>query len=439
MKAMGPRQAAALVQARLGRAPQDALEATVVLEAWCGVRSPTALSLGEQLVGVAEGGESRSIHGKPDTTERWRLSEQLALVVALVALLAWSAPLISAVGSDAFETTWKLAVPLTLAAQWGLRRRYLVGAEGLGRLRGGAAPLFVAAVALPVVLALLFGVGGALGGLLVVIWVTAMIAGRRGWGLWYAALLVGTAVALWEGMPALPMMIGAAAGGAALVALALVRTPIAGARPAVWPRVLVAATLGGALGLMLVVDGSVQWGTDGPLPALILLPSVLGGLWGSAHLGRLWTALPKALRTASVDLDVVSDERASRHAASVIGGAVARQVTVTVVLSLVVLTGPWAAGVSPRLLVWLLAGFGVVALGTLVVTLNDAFARPGWALAAVLTGLAAEVALRLGIPDAQVGVGLLIGGFVALTVLVPPTLALIREPARTLATIVNVR
>lgn len=437
MRRMHPRQAAALVAARLGRAPQDAVEATVVLEAWCGVPTPEAIALGEQLVGEVESSERVRPPREEAVAERWRLSEQIALLVALVALMAWSAPLITAVGGDVFELTWKLAVPLTLLMQWGLRRRYLAGRDGLGRLRRGVPLLLTGAVALPLLLAAVAGTAGVLGGLLVVIWVAAMVVGRRGWGFWYAAWLVAVAFALWEGLPAMPTMVAAACGGVALAAGSLLGTELTSARPARWRRVFVAGCLGGALGLMLILDGSVQWTTSGALPALVLLPSVLGGLWGSAYLGNLWTALPMALRVVS--LRDGREVNASGRAAAIVGGAALRLVATTLVLSLAVALGPWARGVSQALIVSLLAGFAVVALATLAVILHDAFGRPGWALAAVLCGVAGEFLLRLGASHLQAGAGLMLGGGIVLLVLLPPTVALIRQPARTIATVVNVR
>jgi hypothetical protein len=52
---LDPRRDALLVEARLGRAPQDMLEAAVVLEAWAGVPAQAALTAARAMMRVAPG------------------------------------------------------------------------------------------------------------------------------------------------------------------------------------------------------------------------------------------------------------------------------------------------------------------------------------------------------------------------------------------------
>jgi hypothetical protein len=436
VRAIAPRQAASLVEARLDRPAQDALEAAVVLEAWGGVRPSTALPLGDHVVREPSQARQRHGSGHDEPPEPWRLSEHVATLVALVALIAWSRPLIAAVGHDVFEQTWRLAIPLTLAIQWALRRRYLAGPEGLGRLRCAAPWLVVVAAVVPGVMAAVAGLAGGLAGLLVVVWLVAAIAGRRGWWLVYGALLAGTAGGFWAGWPVLPTMIGTALGSVGVAAAALWRVAPSNARPGPWSQVLLACALGGTLGTILVVDGSVRWGADGLFPALALLPSIAGGLHGSAHLNGLWVELPASLRVTPAQS--APSGLSSRRAASVISGAVIRLALTTVVLSVLISAGPWSDRLPRLLLVWILVGFGVVTLAALAITLHDAFGRSSWALGAAVTGLAGELSLRTQGPTAA-GSGLLLAGVIAVAILLPPTVALVRDPARTLATFVNVR
>ena len=81
----------------------------------------------------------------------------------------------------------------------------------------------------------------------------------------------------------------------------------------------------------------------------------------------------------------------------------------------------------------MLAGFGVVALATLLVGLLESLGRPSLATFGVAAGLAGELLVRRsGAPFG--GAALLAGGVLALLVLVPGVLMLLARPARTLAT-----
>lgn len=80
-----------------------------------------------------------------------------------------------------------------------------------------------------------------------------------------------------------------------------------------------------------------------------------------------------------------------------------------------------------------LAGFGFVALATLLVGLLESLGRPSFAAAGIAAGVAAELLVRLAeAPFA--GAALLAGGTLAVLVQLPAALALLARPARTLAT-----
>ena len=135
-----------------------------------------------------------------------------------------------------------------------------------------------------------------------------------------------------------------------------------------------------ASALLLVSDPSVTW-TAGTVPALALLPSTIAGLWAGHRLWRLEHLIPRAVtgvavggagparagtaplaRPARLDrAPRVAHRRAVRRAAA---------------------AHPLAAlGAEP---VGLLAGFGLLALATLLASLLEALGRAHWAVAGVL-------------------------------------------------------
>ena len=167
-------EAADIVRARLGRPAQDVLEAAVVLEAWGGVPTATALGLGP---GILQG------HPQPHAPGRRRrpgeadqresvLAEGGALLMAILAIAAWAGPLGRQLGSAVFERALLVALPTTLALQWVLRSRYLSRRAGLRWLADDAAALCLGAIVVEVAL-LLLPHAGAIAALLVAIWVEA--------------------------------------------------------------------------------------------------------------------------------------------------------------------------------------------------------------------------------------------------------------------------
>ena len=78
-------EARALIEARLGRAPQDVLEAAVVLEAWGGLRAQAALALAAEVVGD-HGPGARVRADEPDAPENERPWQDALVVLAAVAI-----------------------------------------------------------------------------------------------------------------------------------------------------------------------------------------------------------------------------------------------------------------------------------------------------------------------------------------------------------------
>ena len=425
-----------LVQARLGRPPQDALEAAVVLEAWGGVRPPHALGLAAGAVDRAHGRPVHSVAQPPESRPREGavVAEGLALLAAVVAVALWTLPFGRALGTEVWDGAVRIALPITLGAQWMLRSRYLGRPEGLEVLRRdrlGLALLLAAGVALAVThsqrefVALL----------LVLIWLGGTVLIRRGWGLLYVVLLVIVAVEVNVGAD--PLLALAAAAAATLLLTTFVvgisgSTTATAGRP---QRCVASGLMGAAIGGLLVLDTSIGWGTAGVLPALALIPSTVGAFWGGYHLWRFYDVVPRALAGVPV---AEADQIALRGPAmGVLAGAFGRLAGSTIVLSALVLlvaasttVGEDAAGRAA-----LLVGFGLVALATLLISLLQTLGFLSWALLALACALVAELALTGWDAAPFNGAALVTGATVAVLLALPPIIGLFLRPGRVLATI----
>ena len=261
--------------------------------------------------------------------------------------------------------------------------------------------------------AVLLGVGGALAGLLTLTWTGGSILIRRGWAAGYATCRGGDA-----GDAAAGAGPGAGRGrrahGCSRSAFALrPGAPGDPATPGRWTRAGGGALIGAAIGLLLVSDPSVTW-TEGTIPALALLPSTIASLW-AGH--RLWT-LEQLIPRAVTGVAVGSPGASRAPLAALLGSARAARAAHRAALG-----GAAGDGLRPRR-AGLLAGFGLLALATLLASLLESLGRAQWAVAGVLTGLAVVWS----------GAPLAAGAAVAVLVLLPPVLALLARPARTLAT-----
>jgi hypothetical protein len=417
---------AALVQARLGRPPQDMLEAAVVLEAWAGVPAQRALEAGGALMPAAGTTPLASAAVLAPAERRPELVvEGFAFVASVVAIAFWAGPLAAALGPAAVTRALTLALPLTLALQWALRSRYLSRPHGLAELAGVRVRLACGAVAVVACTWLALGRAGAVAGLLTVMWTGGGIVMRRGWAALYAAIVLGATAPMTLGVAPLPVLAGTALLVAAAVAAA-VRGEARRTRPGRRGRAATCALLGFGLGVMLVADPGVGWG-DGAAPALALLPSAIAGVWAGLHLGRLGHAIPRALAgipaaasarpPAASSRLVPASEAAPLGPLGVLLGAIVR------------LLGGAAAGSFGLALVVpvgasVLVAFALLALATLVVSLLETIGRIGWAALGVACAVAAELA----------GGGLAGGAAVGAVVLLPAAVAPLLHPARTLAT-----
>ena len=293
-----------------------------------------------------------------------------------------------------------LALPLTLALQWGLQSRYLNHPQGVAQLAGRRRGLLVGAAALAAVPAAVLGVAGVLAGLLAVTLDGRHAARRLPASLTYAVIVLAATPAMIAGVEVMAVLAAVAVATTVAVALALrARAVPARPTPGRWPRAVAAGAIGAGLGLMLVLDRTVAF-TEGAVPALALLPSTVASAWAGHHLRHLEQAIPRSVsgiagerpvRTGSGVAAVRRPARRARPAAAARHGAVARPARAHAV------AGAGARGAG------LLLGFGLVALATLLVSLLEGMGRGRWALAAVACAAAAEAAVRLAGSDPFAG------------------------------------
>ena len=419
-----------LVEARLGREPQDMLEAAVVLEAWAGVPAQTALETARVLMPVVPAEARTSVSKRqPARPRSGVVVEGAAFVVTVLAIALWAAPLATALGADVVERALKLALPLTLALQWGLRSRYLGRPKGLLEFARHPGVIVLGAGAIFVVPTLALGASGALAGLVTLTWTGGTVLIRRGWYGAYGAIVAGATPAMLL-LPAVDVLAATAALTAAAVAIAL-RPGAEGdpASPGRLTRAAAGALIGGGLGILLVADTSVTW-TAGTVPALALLPSTIASLWAGHRLWTLELLIPRAV--TGVAVGAPASRRLARAPVACLLGSISRLVWLTAALSAALLLTPWLHSSPSR--VGLLVGFGLLALATLLASLLESLGRSHWAIAGVFAGVATELLVRLDGPPPFAGAPLVAGAAMAVAVLLPLSFALLARPARTLAT-----
>ncbi|WCB95090.1 hypothetical protein DSM104299_03832 [Baekduia alba] len=421
-----------LVEARLGREPQDLLEAAVVLEAWAGMPAQAALAAASATMPAALAAAQPSVGRLPRGGERdGVLADGAAFLLTVVAIACWAAPLTTSVGLQAVERALVLALPLTLALQRALGSRFLDRPQGIAQLARHRLLLLAGAVAVVALPALALGTGGLLAGLLTVTWTGGTVLIRRRWPAVYVLIILLATAAMLSGAPALEVVAAAAAATLLAAAVALRPSPAVARRSlGAGEPVAVAGAIGVGLGVMLVLDRTVSW-TDGAVPALALIPSTLAALLAGHHLRHLELAIPKAL--SGVAVDGTGTRRLGRCPTRVLLGALGRLLALSAALSAPLLwLSPWLGGSARG--AGVLTGFALVALASMLVGLLESLGRGRWALVAVVCGAAAEAAVWLGDVDPFPGAGLVVGGLVVALLVLPVVVARLRRPATTLAT-----
>ena len=189
--------AEAVLEARLGRPARDMLEATVVLEAWTGRPARRAMATARSLVRI-DAPPVRSLSSVDpfgDGDQSSVVAEGVTLVLLIVSIAAWATPITKHLGPSVLSHAIRVALPIAVALQWGLRSRYLGRPHGIALLaRDGLAFWAVLLALIDVPLVLQPG-WGPVAAMLVPIWVGGAILIRRGWGMIYAAVLVAATIA----------------------------------------------------------------------------------------------------------------------------------------------------------------------------------------------------------------------------------------------------
>ena len=269
-----------------------------------------------------------------------------------------------------------------------LRSRYLSRRHGLSSLaRDGWACCGLLLVLVELPLALIPS-WGPMAAILVPVWVGGTVLTRRGWGLIYAAVLVAATIALDNGLPAY-IVLGALTAVTVVLCLAAVATRrrATDERPGTVRRALSAALLGAGIGILLVADPSLGWGVHGIHPAIALLPSVVGSVWGGYYMWNSYDEIPRGLR--GVPLDSASRAALGNCPRDVIG-AIARLVGATVVLSAVVIALDGVTHGTDALS--LFVAFGFVGLVSLLIGMLESFSLQRAGFIAAAAAVAAELA-----------------------------------------------
>ncbi len=283
-----------LLEARLGRDPQDMLEAAVVLEAWAGVPAQRALDTARALMPETPVAARASVSKRqPARPRSGVLAEGAAFVLTVLAIALWASPLAAELGADVVERApeGRVAVDARAAVEPAqpLPRD---GPRGCSSSLGIRSRSAVGACAIVLVPTAALGESGALAGLLTLTWTGGTVLIRRRWFAVYGVIVAGAtpAMLVW---PAVEVLIATTA--VTLIAVAVALRPGAAGDPAApgrWTRASASALIGLGLGLLLVSDPSVTW-TAGSVPALALLPSTIAGLWAGHSLWRLEQLIPR--------------------------------------------------------------------------------------------------------------------------------------------------
>ena len=250
------------------------------------------------------------------------LAEGVTLVLLILSVAAWATPIRRQLGPGVLSHAIFVALPIAIALQWMLRSRYLSRRHGLSSLaRDGWACCALLLLLIELPLALIPS-WGPMAAILVPVWVGGTVLTRRGWGLIYAAVLVAATIALGNGLPAY-VVLGTLTAVTVVLCLAAVATRrrATDERPGTVRRALSAALLGAGIGVLLVADPSLGWGVHGIHPAIALLPSVVGSIWGGYYMWNFYDEIPRGLR--GVPLDSASRAALSDPAMSIFIGAIA--------------------------------------------------------------------------------------------------------------------
>jgi len=425
--------ARAVLDARLGRPPRDLLEATVVLEAWTGRPARTAMSAARHLVrlDIPPVHTLSRVDPFANSEQTSVISEGVTLVLLIISIAAWATPLRRELGPSVLGNAIRVALPIAVALQWGLRSQYLGRPSGLACLARdglGRWAALLAVIDLPLVF---LGRWGLVAAMLIPIWVGGAILTRRGWGLIYAGILVVATLGLTEKLPPYAVL-GVLTAITLLMCQAAVRSrrQPTDARSGTPSRALMAGVIGGLVGILMVADPSLGWGVHGAHPAIALVPSVIGSYWGGYYLWNFSDAVPRGLR--GVSLKRAGRLALSDPAMSIFVGSLARLIGATVVLSAFVLSLGGILQGTDALSVFV--AFGCVGTVSMLIGMLEAFALQWAALLAAAAALATEIAWHATLNTHAPGAALAAGATVGVLVTLPALLVRMAHSGRVLAT-----
>lgn len=393
---MGAAQARAIIEAKLGRSPQDSLESAVVLEAWGGIRGHLPFELGAASLGAGFPLDARS---RPTDAITWGQPacdrDTLGLVLVTFATAAWVGVMAARYRWVVVASACQSAVPANLALQAVLMRRYLGVADGLGRLRRAWPTLVVLVVLVLSMVLLVVGRGRdaptvrLVAVTLVLTWVAGVVSCERRWGASFAALVAGCCLAVQAGAPAGAVATVLAAAAVGVVTTALTTAATSPRRPVPWSRVLPSVVVAGSTGLLILVAMSSQESNA----ALALVPALGGSLWGARHLSRLWVDLRAILLQTAVGDGGRGGLRRSLSGvlAGVLAGALARQMACSGIMAVgLLILAPTTSLPVAQFTGVLVIVLWVGVVGFLALVL-DTCGRPVWAVAVVVSALMTAV------------------------------------------------
>ncbi len=419
--------------AHLRRSTQDSLEGAVVLEAWGGFAPGAAFGLPAARV-VAESPPFVARAVRSDPLDSALALGDIGFVVGILGMGFYLSSLSAELGARTVDTAWRIALPVSLALQWGIRRRYLSGSDGLGRLRND--PRVLVLVLSAMALCTPIRPGGWLAGCLIGIWVGGFILTRLGRGLAFGAALLGGAVVLAAGAPAKLVLAGFAVIALTTAVVGVWRQPASDRLPGGRERGIVAGLIGAGVGGVLVLEPRFLWNGRPALVAITVVPALLGSVWGGWHMGKLWKILPEALVQRPFDPTPGGADGGGIHVVrALLGGSLVRLILGAVACSIPIII--WAAsGAGPLGDVWSLLGAHLLlGIAGLFVSLHEAFDRWGTALLSVIAGCAACEVVNLADPGHALlpGSRIAVGALVIILASGPALLRVVSHPARTLA------
>jgi hypothetical protein len=372
--------AALRVRAALGRAPQDRLEATVVLESW-GVSSDLALAVARPAREASPVSSWRPDREMGGTTELQETLEVVGLLAGIMAATICAGPMISRLGPSA-DQAWRIALPVTLAAQWTLRRydRALSASGHRERLSGfrsgGWAAVTVVVALLELILLTRSPVAGAALSL-VVLWTGGLLLSRRGWAFAYVGLLVMGALGVNLRLPLVPVVAAESETMIALVVVGVLTSYRSQQMPGSWLNALRSGCVGALLGCMIVSVALPGSAGGVRLLGLAMAPSLLGSVVWFYFMAAFWNLLYPGVGLSRDSGSLVATHRMSRLINLV---AVAGYCLIALVVSFAALAIAHGLGIASRDPSLILLDLGTIGLAGVLFAWLDVLGRANTAL-----------------------------------------------------------